>query len=132
MTPPGRVVNFPLKDIWPHVLPRIEAMHRRYANALDWKPDDVFQACWNRTAVMFHSSEDDSFCVVKQKYRGGELIMFVWIGYSATGHMKQSTDLLREIARNIGASRIEMASPRTGFDRCKGWRRSMTTYSLEV
>lgn len=122
------VVCYPVKDIWPHVLPHITRIHQRHLHHLDWKPDDIFHACWNRTAALFSDSESDAFAVIKTKIRNGKKIMFVWVAYGR----RANTAMMLEIARNIEASSIEFGSPRRGFDRRAEWKRGITIYSMEV
>lgn len=126
------IASHPIKDIWPVILPEIEALHRRFAAHLDWQPNDVFVALWSNRAFLFCNDDDGSFCVCKTKYRGACKILFIWIGCGPTGKMSQNLELAREIARNVGACRIEWESPRRGFDRVKVCQRGMTTYSMEA
>jgi len=126
------IATYPLEDVWPIVKPKIKAIRERYADHCDWHEDDVYLACSQRLAILFNNDEDDSFAVVKIKVRHDEKILFIWIACGENGKRDRNLSFLREIARSVGASRIEMESPRKGFDRMSGWKRGMTTYSMEA
>ncbi len=126
------IVTYPLEDAWPAIVGRITAIRNRYIDLCDWTEDEVFTACQDQKAFLFCNDEDDSFAIVKVKERQGVKILFVWIAYGENGKRDRNMSFLKEIARNAGATRIEMGSPRRGFDRMPGWRRGMTTYVAEV
>jgi len=126
------IVTYPLEQIWPMVAPKITALRQRYPGVCEWTEDDVYRACQDHRAFLFNCEEDSSFAIVKIKERNGEKILFIWIACGENGKREQNLGFLKEIAQSVGASRMEMESPRRGFDRMPGWKRGMTTYSTEV
>ena len=126
------IVSHSIKDAWPIVIPKIQEIYQKHKAILDWKPDQMYCEIWDRRAALFQSDEDDSFCVVRTKYRGDKKILFVWLGYAPNATRGNYVKWLKEIAKNVNANRIEMCSPRMGFDRCREWERTMTTYSMEA
>ena len=125
------IVSYPLEIVWPHIVGRIKSIGDRFAEVLDWTdPEEIRQACRDKRAFIFHNDEDDSFAIVKIITRNDEKILFIWIAWSKNG--KDNMRFLREIAHNVGASRMEMESPRQGFERMPEWRPVMTKYRAEV
>jgi hypothetical protein len=122
-----------LEKVWPDIVGKITAIMKRFADDCDWTEDDVYYAIQNRTACLFLNDEDESFAVCKiNPHKRWGTVLFVWIAYGINGKRERNTEFLREIARNVGASRMVWQSPRVGFDRMPGVRRGLTTYSLEV
>ena len=128
------IASYPLHMVWPEVVDRIVKLNERYADYADWTPEDVFRMCRDQRAFIFNSTEDSSFAVVKIKKHPptGETVLFIWIAYGERGKREQNIDFLKEIARNVGAVRLEMESPRRGFDRDLRWKRAVTKYTMEV
>ncbi len=125
------IVSHPLDEIWPVILPKITAIRERYDEVCDWTEDDIYRACSENRAFIFCNTEDESFAIVKMKQKPVPTL-FIWIAYGKSGKRDRNIKFLREIARNAGASRMEMESPRLGFDRMPGWKRGMTQYISEV
>jgi hypothetical protein len=96
---------------------------------------DVYDACREGRAALFMHGDD--FCVLQhQTNPAGELELFIWITY-AKGKSAQEYYLpeIKEIARKIGAVRLETASPRPGFERRAkktGWKLVTKVYQMEV
>jgi hypothetical protein len=126
------LVMYPLDEVWPDVVKKITAIRRRYPDAADWCEQDIYLAIKERRALMFHSEEDGSFAIVKVKKKNGEAVLFVWIACGVNGKREQNFNFLKQIARNAGASRIEMESPRRGFEKMSVWKPVITLYSAEV
>lgn len=131
------IAAYPLDEIWPHVMCKIAALRNRFTGHADWTIEDVHRALEERRALMFCSPRGDdpaaSFAIVRMVERDGQPVLFVWIGCGMMEHI----DALKEIARQAGAVRVEMESPRRGFAR-RGWQRigpaqfGMTRYGMEV
>ena len=126
------IASYPLKDIWPVVAPKIAAISYRYQEYVDWDLTSVYNALEDQRAVLFCNDEDDSFAVTKLNHRNGEKILFVWIGYMESGTKERNYAFLKEIAQNVGATAIEMQSPRRGFECMAEWKPCMTTYRLDL
>ena len=126
------IASYPLKDIWPVVAPKIAAIIYRYQEYVDWDLTTVYSALENQRAVLFCNDEDDSFAITKVKHRNGEKILFIWIAYGVHGKRDRNIGFLKEIARSVGASKLEMESPRRGFERMAGWKPCLTLYQTEV
>lgn len=122
-----------LKKAWPNIVGKITAIRQRFNDDCDWTEDDVYYAIQDRRACLFLNDEDDSFAVCKiNPHKRWGAVLFVWIAYGVHGKRQRNTGFLREIARNVGATRMEWQSPRRGFDRMPGVRRGLTRYSIEV
>jgi hypothetical protein len=126
------IAAYPLDEIWPVVSTKIARICDRYAKFVDWDLTTVYSALENQRAILFNCTEDDSFAVTKIKYRNGEKILFIWIAYGKNGKRERNLVFLKEIARCVGATKLEMESPRKGFERMPEWTPCMTTFQTGV
>ena len=126
------IASYPLKDIWPVIAPKIARICNRYVDYLDWDLTTVYNALEDQRAVLFNNDEDDSFAITKIKFRNGEKILFIWIAYGENGKRERNLVFLKEIARSVGASKLEMETPRRGFDRMPEWKPILTCYQMEA
>jgi hypothetical protein len=122
-----------IKQEWERVRPGLAHVARVCRTC--WSPADVYDACRQGRAVLFMEGSD--FCVLQhQTNAAGERELFVWITYAA-GNRAQEYYLpqIKEIARKLGAVRLETASPRPGFERraaATGWKLVTKVYQMEV
>jgi hypothetical protein len=98
----------------------------------DWRLADIHAALIEKRAMLFCNDEDDSFAICKVKHRNGEKILFIWIAYGVHGKRDRNIGFLKEIARSVGATSLEMESPRKGFEKMEEWTPTMTTYRMGV
>ena len=126
------IVTYPLEAVWPKIEHRVSLLLLRYSESLEYEIHDVYRACADKRAFIFNCDEDDSFAICKVLVRNDEKILFIWIAYGECGKRDRNTAFLKDIARSVGAVKMEMESPRFGFDRMPGWRRKITTYQAEV
>ena len=126
------IASYPLKEIWPVIAPKIAAISYRYQEHVDWDLTSVYTALEDQRAVLFNNDEDDSFAITKIKHRNGEKILFIWIAYGVHGKRDRNIGFLKEIARSVGATSLEMESPRKGFEKMQEWTPTMTTYRRGV
>ena len=94
---------------------------------------EIYLNCKGRKAVIFKSDSDGSFAVVKLKDGNDDKkVLFIWIAYIENGKREYYFNCMKKIAHDLGASRMEMQSPRLGWDKDPLWERTLTTYEAEV
>lgn len=126
------IACYPLPDIWPVIRPKIQQIRQAGGELLDWTLDDIYRALEERQVVLFNNDEDNSFAICKVNTRNKRKILFIWIAYGENGKRERNLAFLKEIALSVGATTLEMESPRRGFERMPGWKPCMTTYQMEV
>lgn len=121
----------PLNEIWPTVEPKIDRIRQRTNQP--WATKDVYSALATGKAYLYCSDDRVSFAVVKPKVDrySGDIVLFVWLAWGLNGKRAVNLEMLHELARGIGATGLEMESPRRGFERT-GWEVKAITYTMEV
>ena len=105
----------------------------RRITAETWRPEDVYAACVNAQAFFYVA--DDGFVVVKplRDAYSGEQYLHVWIawgdGVDLVERYKSEVDKLAAVA---GCNRIELVSPRRGWERVAGWSVKSVTYERRL
>ena len=118
-----------IRKCWERILPGLLAVKDKCQP--EWKPEDVYHACRNGDARAFVAP--DCFAILKKQVNEftGEKELFVWIAHGEGFVQDKGMKEIRSIARGMGAVRIEMHSPRKGFERT-GWTPVATVYQMEV
>ena len=90
----------------------------------DWTPEDIYVSIAGGAAQLFHMEHDGAavgFTIMRRIEDPSGIVLFVWVMYAAPGAIGQNTGAwlaaVDAVARDMGAGRVRMASPR------KGWRR---------
>jgi len=127
-----------IREHWPHIGPKLGDLATRLN--LEWRPEDVYAACVNGDAALYIGTDDDGvmecFSVVRSSFNPfnpAEKKLFIWVAYGLKGELAEKywPEYFR-IANEIGASVIEMHSPRVGFRRKEEWAEKMTIYQRRV
>ena len=120
-----------IDEFWLKVAPLIEQI--RVDQSQPWQLADVYSALLAKLAFLYASDDGESFAIVKPKVDrfSGENVLFVWLAGGMNGKRSENTEMLMELARGIGATRLEMESTRRGFERT-GWDIKHVTYSMNV
>lgn len=126
----GNVTRFippeALHSVWPFVRGGLEAIKARCTE--DWIPEDIYAALKAKASQLYVT--DGGFAVVtpQRSPHSGELYLQIWAAYAATQLAYEEGDrLIEQIARNIGAKKIQIESPRKGWER-KGFHPVRTVY----
>lgn len=129
----GFFISMPLTayhiaEVWPFVKDRLETICRE--QGADFQPEDIYRECETGKAFLYTTDEDDSFAVIRPQWNRytGENTLYVIAGW---GHQEKHMEKLMELARGVGATKIEMRSKRRGFERT-GWSLDYISYSREV
>lgn len=122
-----------IRTCWEKIRPGLLEVSRKCNT--DWSPADIYDACRQGRAVLF--VEGDDFCVLQhQTNYAGERELFIWVTYAGRNRAQEYyLPKIKEIARRLGAVRLETASPRPGFERRAakvGWKPITRIYQMEV
>ena len=122
-----------LHDIWPRI--RDGLLKVIEATSPEWIPEDVYDALRNRRATLLVAEDTEWFIVAQQQPRHTGSCLMIWVLY-APGDYKKFAGLvypeLEQLAREIGANRLEMHSPRKGWERDPRWIMRETIFTREV
>ena len=104
-----------------------------------WLPEDVFVHIKAGTSHLFaieHKGDDVGFTVLCQHADSDGPVLFVWALWVEPGAGKPIEGALYEAleqkAREIGARRVRMQSPRKGWERRAYWTQTAAIYEHEV
>jgi len=120
---------YDIRQKYDEILPHLLYIRERFNTS--WRPEDVYHACRSGKSHLWFAP--DAFAIVERydDEHSAEAVLFVWISHGEGMAQNKYMAQLEEIARGVGASRIEMESPRRGFERT-GWNAKKITYSREV
>jgi hypothetical protein len=118
---------------WERIKPGLEVVRAKAAP--EWIPEDIYFALKAGTATLLLADECDGFLVVQKQQRAYGACLLIWVAY-APGEREQWGPLIypdvERVAREVGARRIEMHSPRRGWERDPFWTPKDTVYIHEV
>jgi hypothetical protein len=110
-------------------------LHCAQKTGAKYRPEDVYLRLRTNTAWAYAFGED-AFLVLTQEYDPDGLVLFVWALWAAPGSLRGSEgDMyaeLERIARETGAKRIRMQSPREGWQRETFFQQVAIVYEHEV
>lgn len=121
-----------LAEIWPWVRSGAEQVARK-GGTDGWIPEDIYLALKTGRSALYITEENGErtgFVVLTpaEGYRGKKL--HIWAAYHTAGNaVGKYLPKIREIAKSIGANRVEFQSMRNWE---KFYQRGMTTYYTEV
>jgi len=122
-----------VRALWPRIKPGLEAVHAK--TVPDWIPEDIYTCLRAGTAILLLADEADWFIVVQHQGRIYGSCLLIWILH-APGDYAEFADKvyseLERLARELKATRLEMHSPRRGWERDPHWIRRETIYTREV
>lgn len=98
-------------------------------------PEDVYHALRSGTSHLF-ALDDFGFVVLQQRHEPDGCVLFVWALWSEPGKARAVEDAvyaaLEGKAREIGAVRIRMHSPRKAWARERYWKPVSVVYEHEI
>src|SRR5690606_25759718 len=101
-----------LRRVWPQVRAGLDTMPSD-----DWIAEDVYHAIKTGDAALYVA--DGAFFVLRRIVAefSGNVSCHVWLAYNASGAdtYDAATDLVRVVAKQMGATRITFGSPRPGW-----------------
>ena len=104
-----------------------------------WLPEDVYLAIKGGSAFLYaieHKGDEIGFTVLCQHNDPDGPCLFVWAMWTEPGAGAPVEGMicsaLEAKAREIGAKRIRMQSPRKGWERKAYWRQTAALYEHEV
>ncbi len=105
-----------LHSVWAFVKAGLEVVRNRCFER--WIPEDVYTALKQGGSQLF-VAEDGFIVVTPQKDQfSGEQILFIWAAYGTNALVyEEGEKLITQLAKQIGAKRIQMESPRRGWER---------------
>ena len=135
--PPVRfkyIIPAKIPAFWDLILPGVNEIRRKAGTQLDWTLLQLYDALVTGKAALFigmYEGQYGGFLVVRPFWRGGRLL--IWLAYSAplvrrarVNVLDPGMKLVSTLAREIGASAIEMETTRT-----KAWARRLRRYEFK-
>lgn len=105
-------------------------MRQRFKS--DWLPEDIYAALKNPATFTVAYLVDGGFLIATRQIHNCGPVLFVWTLYAPLKLRRE--ELQREVdllARNVGAKKIRMHSPRKGWARW-GYKPVEIVYEREV
>ncbi|MCU0810607.1 MAG: hypothetical protein MUE59_06155 [Thiobacillaceae bacterium] len=135
---PALVPPQALHDVWPHVLPGVEAIRERCREV--WLPEDVYAALRYGDAQLWAWPGLDSWMVLRvvTDLHSAARTMLVWLAWSRPGtpdRLCEGLDWARQVARQAQIGTVAFESPRKGWERRApqlGWRAQFTRWVVEA
>lgn len=119
-----------VNHIWQWVRKGLDEIRAKCDEA--WTTGEVYNALLSGSAVLYIAGEEDGFMIVRKIVDPRGPILFVW---ALWGDLANTQDthfrFIDDLAKNIGADRIRMESPRRGWER-KGFKVKTMVYEREV
>lgn len=122
-----------LYEIWPAV--RLGLLSVIAKTNADWLPEDVYAALKTKAATLLTTEGSDWFIVAQQQGRAYGSCLFIWVLYAPGDYKRFAARVypeLERLAREIGAVRLEMHSPRRGWQQEPYWSMRETIFIHEV
>ncbi len=119
---------------WERIRAGLEVVHAK--TAPDWIPEDLYVALDAGAATLFVADECDGFLILQKQQLGRHRSkLLVWVVHAPSEYAQWSAQVypeLERIAREIGAVRLEMQSPRKGWLRDPFWVAKETIFTHEI
>lgn len=124
-----------LRNHWPLIRSSLEAVQGKCPE--DWIAEDVYHAIKSGSACCHVAIGDQGYagCIIttmKQTEFTREPVLHIWITHSMADQdaFTEGLDLIRQMARKAGATRITFGSPRMGW--AKKFKLVSATYEVSL
>lgn len=118
-----------LHSAWPRIKKGVEELAGMAGN---WWPEDVYSSLKSSESQLYVC--EPGFVVITPKRDGytNEVSLHVWLAWAeAHGASVECIPQIETMARNLGAGKITLHSPRRGFEKT-GWNPVMIHYERKL
>ena len=116
-----------LRKHWDRIKEGLQTLHKRFKTT--WIDEDVYSSLKTGSASLYVT--DDTFVILYPEKMTDGLALHIWIAYSTNGNAVETYEpQLIEMAKNIGAIRLKLESPRNWA--CKGYEAVATIFHKEI